>query len=159
MILLPTGNVLVWSTGEDARVWDASTAASLTPVPFFPGDLHCAGQATLADGRIIVIGGQGSSTHVGIQVTALFEAFSSTWTEGAQMNFARWYATATTLPDGRLLATSGDDADKDRVTIPEIYDPVTDSWTALPGADRGQSLYPFNVRFAQWPHLRSRPQD
>lgn len=142
MIVLPTGNVLVWSTGLDARVWDSSTDASFTPTPFPGGDLHCAGQATLADGRIVVIGGQENNTHEGIAVTALFDAHTNTWTSGADMNWGRWYATATTLPDGRLLATSGDDINTDRVTIPEIYDPVTDTWSRLPGADRRQMLYP-----------------
>ena len=70
MILLPTGNVLVWSTGDNASVWNVTTDSSFTPVPYFPGDLHCAAQATMADGRIVVLGGQGASTHQGTQVTA-----------------------------------------------------------------------------------------
>ena len=143
MILLPTGDVLVWSTGENARVWDSSTDASFTPTPFFAGDLHCAGQATLADGRIIVVGGQGASPHIGIRVTGLFNPFTNAWTEGALMNHARWYGTATALPDGRILASAGDDENKDRVTIPEIYDPVADTWTPLTGANREQSIYAY----------------
>ena len=143
MILLPTGNVLVWSTGDNARVWDSSTAASFTPTPFLGGDLHCAAQATLGDGRIVVVGGQGSSTHIGTRVTALFDAFTNTWTEGALMNYARWYPTIAVLPDGRLLAASGDDENTDRVLIPEIYNPGLDTWTQLPGAERDQPLYPF----------------
>src|SRR5690349_17350386 len=43
MVLLPTGKVLVWPTGEDARVWDPMTQTSV-PVPALFGDLHCAGQ-------------------------------------------------------------------------------------------------------------------
>ena len=54
MVVLPTGNVLVWSTGQDVRVWDSSTVASFTAAPFFAGDLHCAAQVTLADGRVAV---------------------------------------------------------------------------------------------------------
>ncbi len=143
MAVLPTGNVLVWSTGLDARIWDSSSVGDFTPVPFPAGDLHCAGQATLADGRLVVIGGQHIDTHEGIHVTALFDPTTGTWTEGQNMNWGRWYATATALPDGRLLATSGDDINTDRVTIPEIYDPVADTWTLLPGADRRQQLYPY----------------
>ena len=143
MAVLPTGNVLVWSTGLDARIWDSSSVADFTPVPFPAGDLHCAGQASLADGRLVVIGGQHVDTHEGIHVTALFDPTTGTWTEGQDMNWGRWYATATALPDGRLLATSGDDIHTDRVTIPEIYDPVADTWTLLPGADRRQQLYPY----------------
>ncbi|MDQ2695926.1 MAG: carboxypeptidase regulatory-like domain-containing protein, partial [Pseudomonadota bacterium] len=71
-----------------------------------------------------------------------FDPFTNTWTEGAPMNWGRWYATATTLPDGRVLATSGDDANQQRVTVPEIYDPAANTWTLLTGASRSQGLYP-----------------
>ena len=145
MILLPTGNVLVWSTGDNASVWNVMTDSSFTPVPYLPGDLHCAAQATMADGRIVVLGGQGNSTHQGTQVTAFYDAFTNSWSSGAGMNYGRWYGSVTTLSDGRPLATSGDDANSNRVGIPEVYDPATDTWTVLPGADRGTGigLYPF----------------
>ena len=54
------------------------------------------------------------------------------------MSYQRWYGTATTLPDGRVLATSGDDANGSRITTPEVYDPATNSWTQLTGAVRSQ---------------------
>jgi YVTN family beta-propeller protein len=144
MILLPTGDVLVWSTGDNASVWHVTTDGSFTSVPYFAGDLHCAAQATAADGRIVVLGGQGSATHVGIPVTAFFDAFTNTWTSGTDMHHGRWYGSVTTLPDGRILATSGDDESTNRVLVPEIYDPDTDTWTQLPGATRSSlALYPF----------------
>lgn len=141
MVLLPTGDVLIWSTGQNASVWDAETN-TLAPVPYFFGDLHCAAQVTLGDGRVAVFGGQDGEPHIGIDVTAFFDPFTNTWSSGTVMNFARWYATATTLADGRVLVTSGDDETEARITIPEIYDPVTDAWTLLTGADRSQVLYP-----------------
>jgi hypothetical protein len=142
MVVLPTGKVLVWATGDNARVWDPATGAfTLTPATF--GDIHCGAQATLADGRVIALGGVEVTPHIGIKVNALFDPFSLTWTQGAPMSYARWYGTSTTLADGRVLVTSGDDELTNRVTLPEIYDPVTDSWTVLSGADRNQILYPF----------------
>ncbi|HYM82330.1 MAG TPA: carboxypeptidase regulatory-like domain-containing protein [Candidatus Limnocylindria bacterium] len=142
MVLLHTGKVLVWPTGNDARVWNPSTGA-FTPVPATFGDLHCAAQATLADGRAIVVGGVHGSPHNGIKVTALFDPFANTWSQGRPMNYARWYGTATLLPNGRLLASSGDDGSGNRVDLPEVYDPVADTWTVLTGAARDQGLYPF----------------
>lgn len=49
------------------------------------------------------------------------------------MNFARWYPTCTTLPDGRVLAVAGSHviAGGCPQCIPEIYDPVTNTWEAL----------------------------
>src|SRR5262245_15611555 len=141
MALLPTGKVLVWATGATARVWDPATGG-FTLVPYTFGDLHCAGQAMLADGRVIVVGGQQGVNHMGIDETSLFDPFTNTWSRGAAMHAQRWYPTATVLPDGRVLATSGDDATGIRVTIPEVYDPVSDTWTDLTGANRSQGLYP-----------------
>jgi hypothetical protein len=46
MVTLSTGKVLVWSTGDNARVWDPTNGTfTLAPATF--ADLHCAGQATL----------------------------------------------------------------------------------------------------------------
>ncbi len=105
MALLPTGKVLVWPTGQDARVWDPLTQTS-------------------------------------VPITSLFEPFSNTWTQGTPMTYARWYATSTTLPDGRILATSGDAPDGTRSNIPEIYNPATDSWTQVITANKDLGLYP-----------------
>src|SRR5262249_21684966 len=105
MVLQPNGKLLVWPTGNDARVWDPATGAFLqTPAPF--GDLHCAAQATLADGRTIVAGGVNGDPHIGTHITALFDPATNTWTQGTPMHFARWYGTVTALPDGRVLAAS-----------------------------------------------------
>ncbi|HEY6056589.1 MAG TPA: carboxypeptidase regulatory-like domain-containing protein, partial [Candidatus Limnocylindrales bacterium] len=41
------------------------------------------------------------------------------------------------------LASSGDAPDGTRSQIPEVYDPVANTWTQLTGAPRDQSLYPF----------------
>lgn len=142
MVMLSTGRVLVWSTGDNARVWDPITGTfTLSPATF--GDLHCAGQTALADGRIIVVGGQAGSPHDGTNITALFDPSTETWTRGQDMTDLRWYATATTLPDGRVLATSGDAPGGSRSTVPEVYDPATDTWTRLTTAPRSQGLYPF----------------
>jgi Galactose oxidase-like, Early set domain/Carboxypeptidase regulatory-like domain/Kelch motif len=142
MVQLSTGKVLVWSTGDNARVWDPTTGTfSLAPATF--ADLHCAGQSTLADGRVIVVGGQVGSPHNGHNITSLFDPITQTWTRGADMTDLRWYASSTTLADGKVLATSGDAPDGSRSTVPELYDPATNSWTRLTGAVRDQPLYPF----------------
>ncbi|HEX2105388.1 MAG TPA: galactose oxidase-like domain-containing protein [Solirubrobacteraceae bacterium] len=140
MALVHTGKVVVWSTGANARIWNPETG-SLTSAPAPFGDIHCAGQVTLADGRLLVAGGQNVNTHIGIKVTSIFDPLTSTWTKGADMAKARWYPTVTTLPDGRALVTSGDDQTGTRVTSHEIYDPVSDTWTNV--TSRSMGLYPF----------------
>ncbi|QEC49733.1 DNRLRE domain-containing protein [Baekduia soli] len=152
MILLQTGEVLVWASqaNADPHLWDPvadPTGANMRPVPFPAGDLHCAAQVTLADGRVLVVGGQNVDTHIGIPVTAIFDPVTETWTRGRDMHFARWYPTLTVLADGRVMVSSGDQPDGTggyvRVTTPEIYDPSTDTWTDAAQPVTQQYLYPF----------------
>ena len=53
------------------------------------------------------------------------------------------HGTATTLSDGRLLASNGDDQNQKRVLYPEVYDPAANTWTVLTGASRQQILYAY----------------
>ncbi len=140
MAALPNGRVLVFRTGDTARVWDPLTGAFLMAPSLF-GDLHCAIQLTLADGRVIVVGGQMNSTHIGTKVTSIFDPATNTWTQGALMNFARWYPSATPLGNGEILVTTGDDDHGTRVKIPEVYNPTTNTWRQLTTAEREQALY------------------
>ena len=148
MILLHTGKVLVWASqaNADPHLWDPvadPTGEHMRPVPFPFGDLHCAAQVTLADGRVMIVGGQNVNTHIGIPVTAIFDPVSETWTRGADMRFARWYPTLTLMADGRALVSSGDQGTAGRVDTPEIYDPATDTWTDAAKPVNTQYLYPF----------------
>ena len=152
MALLSTGRVLVWSTGDNARVWDPSTGLfTLAPATF--GDLHCAGQSILADGRVIVVGGVLGAPHDGTNITALFDPVTQTWTRGQDMTDLRWYATSTTLADGRVLATSGDAPDGTRPEIPDVHDPVTDTGTPLTFRHVGRD------RHRRPAHLIPEPED
>jgi hypothetical protein len=145
MALLPTGNVLMWDAWEtkvttSAHLWNP-TSQVFTGVSNQFSAIFCSGQAMLADGRQMVIGGFVSS-DAGIKDANIFNPATSSWTRVADMNYARWYPTATTLSDGRVLAlggeiTAGVDAD-----IPEVYDPATNIWTPLPGARLDVGEYP-----------------
>jgi galactose oxidase-like protein/glyoxal oxidase-like protein/fibronectin type III domain protein len=143
MALLPTGRVLAWdgqSNGHAARVWDPSTNSfsSLT----VDDNIFCSGAAALPDGRLLVAGGH-FQTHVGLNVTNLFDPLSQTWSNAPAMAFDRWYPTVTALPDGRMLVTGGEiDCDGCEATIPEVYSPATNSWTSLSGASLSIPYYP-----------------
>ena len=143
MTLLHNGKVLVWAKGEEAHVWDPTTGSiTAKPAPF--GDIHCGAQVTLADGRVMVVGGQNGGTHIGIPTTSIYNPLTNTWSRGADMAYGRWYPTLTTMADGRTFVSSGDDEGKARVDTPEIYDPVTDRWTST--TPRSQGLYPFTYQ-------------
>ena len=60
------------------------------------------------------------------------------------MRYPRWYATATTLGDGKVLVTSGANRHStDIVPIPELYSPQTNTWRELTAASRSIPYYSF----------------
>jgi hypothetical protein len=150
-----TGKILVWD-GFDAalnseRLWDPATG-TFAPVPS-GRNLFCAAHITLPDGRVFIAGGH-IEANLGLKDTQIFNPTNNSWFRGTDMARARWYPTATTLPDGRILVVSGDNITLNAPglpvplkngaeTLPEIYDVNTNTWTPLPAGQRRMPLYPF----------------
>lgn len=145
-VVLPTNKVLwfsqpkgvpgeVLTDGGNAHLWDPATgqSRSVPPPPVhFPADaqnpaytapanLWCGGQVTLADGRVLVVGGNlaypvggngagagaGSGFKGGPWVMT-FDPWTETWTKYQDMESGgRWYPTLTLLPDGKVLIVGG----------------------------------------------------
>jgi Concanavalin A-like lectin/glucanases superfamily/Domain of unknown function (DUF1929)/Bacterial Ig domain/Bacterial Ig-like domain/Galactose oxidase, central domain len=149
------GKILVWD-GFDAalnseRVWDPQTG-TFDPVPT-GRNLFCAGHVTLPDGRVFIAGGH-IEANLGTKDANIFNPVNKSWFRAPDMQRARWYPTATTLPDGRVLVVSGDNITLNAPnvivplkngseTLPEIYDVDTNTWTTLPAGQRRMPLYPF----------------
>ncbi len=150
--MLSNGKVVTWDAFGAAvgseRVWDPATGAfQSTPSGI---NLFCAGHALLPDGRLFAAGGH-ELAYVGLRDTKLFNPLTGTWTAGPDMARGRWYPTTTTLADGRILIVSGDgivDSNnpffvRPSNTIPEIYDPKTNTISSMPSAGRLMPLYPY----------------
>lgn len=63
--------------------------------------MFCPGVSTLADGRIMVTGGQSSNA------TSIFNPWNDTWIPGASMVTGRGYQSQTTLSDGTVFVLGG----------------------------------------------------
>jgi Concanavalin A-like lectin/glucanases superfamily/Galactose oxidase-like, Early set domain/Bacterial Ig domain len=141
--LLPTGDVLAWDGADQsgaAFIWRPTTNTFTSRNP--PDNIFCAGHCLLPDGRLLVLGGH-LANFVGIPDANIFNPSTSTWTQIPSMGFGRWYPTAITLPDGRVLVVAGDDGCHGCVAaIPEIYNPATNSWVQLNGAANSIPQYP-----------------
>jgi len=137
--LLPNGKVLSWGYTGNPQLWDPATG-TFAAVPS-PSLLFCSGHNFLADGRLLVAGGQipNEGSH-GLPNTNLFDASTGTWQVATVMTKGRWYPTNTTLPDGQVLTVAGTDETGAVVPIPEIWDGT--SWRQLTTASLGLEYYP-----------------
>ncbi len=135
----PSGEILTWAyDGPSAHLWNPSTNV-FTPVPNFNTNIFCSGHADFGKGRYVVGGG------FFVNSTQIFDdgVPPGTWRTLEDMNSTRFYPTLTTLPDGRILATSGLDDIYGLVTTPEVWSPATESWEPLKDAQLQVELYPF----------------
>ena len=127
-----SGNDEQYTTGLRSVVWDYEDGAFRQPVT--PADFFCAGQSFLPDGRLLVAGGTKDYGFTGLPDGYLFDPIVEQWIRVQDMAEGRWYPTALTLGDGRVLVASGG-PDRD-----EIYSSLT-GWTRL-GPGQGFPLYP-----------------
>lgn len=155
MAMAPTGKVLFWD-GFDAgpnshTLWDPTTG-SFQPVPY-GRNLFCGGHSWLADGRLFIAGGH-VNVNVGLKDTTIFDPFTLTWTRKVDMANGRWYPTSTTLPDGRVFVIAGDNISQNNAppitplsitshSLPEIYDPVSNTYQDFTSSVVDTPWYPF----------------
>ncbi|HUR67817.1 MAG TPA: galactose oxidase-like domain-containing protein [Candidatus Thermoplasmatota archaeon] len=169
MVLLDDGRVLYWGgveAGEHDQVffleyphvadvgilappYDAASAQMMVR-PEEMGDLFCAGQTILADGRVLTAGGSEWKT-LGEDMTGFvdgekdtwtFDPATSNWTKMADMSVQRWYPTVMTTSEGNALAASGIDHLPQPQTLNtklEAFD--GEEWSDV-GADNLLPMYP-----------------
>src|SRR5262245_40366486 len=106
-----SSRVLYWSKGTTAELWRCANNASFSvadavAVPC-ASDIFCSGHSTLADGRLLVAGGS-HTTSTGIDDSNIFDPQTNLWTAQPPTHLSRWYPTCTTLSNGEVLLTAGD---------------------------------------------------
>ena len=157
MSLEPTGQVLdLGRLGCSRRRRCASGTPFSRPfigVPY-TRNLFCSGHTQLRRRPDPDRGGH-IAADLGTADTTLFDSRTNTYTRGPDMTVGRWYPTVTQLADGRALVFSGDNIvrtapgsrtrSKDAAvnSLPEIYNPKTNTWTDLTSATLTSPLYPF----------------
>jgi Domain of unknown function (DUF1929)/PKD domain len=134
--LLPNGKVLIVAGSEnDARnnsagaesyraaVWDPTgTNESSISVQNLTYDVFCSGTAALFDGRSLIVGGTSDYSFTGENRASIFNPATSQYVQSQNMVDGRWYATATALADGRIMAMSGLTQTGGTSQTIEIYD-------------------------------------
>ncbi|KAI1871919.1 hypothetical protein JX265_005905 [Neoarthrinium moseri] len=92
-------------------------------------DMFCPGISQLEDGRIIITGGSDA------EKTSIYNPKTNTFARGPDMKVARGYQSSTTLSDGRVFTIGGSYSGGYGGKDGEIYDPATNTWTFLAGAE------------------------
>jgi hypothetical protein len=130
--VLPNGKVLMWdSVGQSApeqmptnnftraMVWDPTTNTyNRRDVPAY--NIFCAGYTQLANGNVLMAGGNKNAALDGIVQTHIFdwrkeELGQVPWSRGPDMAAARWYPAVQAMGNDEAVIVGGGQA------IPEVY--------------------------------------
>ena len=138
--LLPTGRVLSWGLSGTPQVWDPATG-KFTQLPI-PAVIFCSGHSFLADGRLLISGGNNDPKVAlnGIADNTIFSPATQSWSRSTAMRRGRWYPTNTTLANGEVVIMSGKDAAGVLVREPEVWSSGT--LRVLSTAGLSVPLYP-----------------
>jgi hypothetical protein len=126
------GRVLVCD-GKFAAIYVPATNA-WTKSAKIPSNVMWPSQSTLADGRVLMCGGDlisGGNTDGGATNKAHFyNPRMDSWVIAPPMRLARDSHSQSTLVDGRVLVCGGrvEDDDEDGTARTEIFDPHTNTW-------------------------------
>jgi N-acetylneuraminic acid mutarotase len=131
--LLADGRVLVagGTSGSPlaaAELYDAATGRWTPTGSMLAARLtHTA--VLLPDGKVLVAGGNGGAAGGGSLATAeRYDPATGVWSATGAMNTGRTAATATLLPEGRVLVTGGYDSSGRAQASTELYDPASGQW-------------------------------
>jgi hypothetical protein len=123
MVLMDTGKILMWTDhavkekGESyteyqaiAEVYDPVTRKAKRVDPPLDNNIFCGYATTLADGRVLVVGGldpdHGYSGQ-GIPVVLTFDPVAMKWTVAPPMHQGRWYPSLVRLANGSTVVIGG----------------------------------------------------
>lgn len=147
--VLPNGKVLIWdSVGDNAAetypVHDFTRAAVWNPadntykdVKLLGSNIFCSGFAHLANGNILVAGGNADMQLDGTVQTHIFDWQTETWSRGNDMAAARWYPAVAEMANGEEVIAGGGPA------VAEVYQ-ANGALRPLPNFDKYNArLYPF----------------
>jgi galactose oxidase len=137
--VLPTGKVMFYPYGDDARLWDPVTT-SITALPRAGFNLFCTGHSFRPDGKLLVTGGHVENGW-GLPNASSYDPFTNTWTPHPNMNNGRWYPTGVALAGGESLVVSGSyDVNYSNNTLPQVWS--GSAWRNLTGAQMATDLFP-----------------
>lgn len=135
MIAGDGNNGYLYSTKQfTADLWDPDTRTFKSlPVPV---DFFCAGHVTLADGRVLILGGTKdfateTQAFTGLKDSFIFDPATEVFTRVNESIDGHWYPTLTKLGNGDIYATGGYDTDGTGSDATEMFRAAENRWLAL----------------------------
>ncbi len=131
-VQLKSERVLTLShNGAQYMTFHPSNFSGTVQISSVPKFFMCGGHSTMADGKFFLCGGEDPTDDH--NDAGYFDPDTETWHLLPSMTQHRWYPQTIILGDGRLLIYGGYNFSAERNENVEIYDPVANTFTALPG--------------------------
>lgn len=108
--------------------------------PSLPTPRSTAASVLLADGRILLAGGDSASGSLSTAV--VFDPLAVSWSSVPSMSVAKYPVTASILLSGRALVLGGFPG----ATVSDIFDPALNSWAAGPSRNFTDYFYSATLR-------------
>jgi len=128
-VLLAGGEELLLTATAESELYDPVTG-QFQPTGSLVVARECHTATLLQDGRVLIVGGTRSQdlSWVPLSDAEIYDPVTGTFSLTGSLHDARFYHTATLLPDGRVLITGGSGA-LDSLASAELYDPATGVFT------------------------------
>ncbi|MEE9342884.1 MAG: Calx-beta domain-containing protein, partial [Gammaproteobacteria bacterium] len=155
-VLTPNKTVLTYGTDkrgiQGARlyydIWDPAKGIGANAHNTLPNttgtDIFCTAPAIIPEtGEILLSGGDRRGSGIvndGVNDALIFNSKRETLRRTTSMANARWYPTATALPNGEIFIHGGRAGKKEPIIVPEIFNPKTNQWRSLTGAASPQII-------------------
>lgn len=152
MVRLANGNVLAVGGfavgGETSSVvtYSPATQAWVTSAPLATARIN-ATATVLADGRVLVVGGNIASGG-SLASAEIYDPATDAWQSAGNMSENRTGHTATRLPSGNVLVIGGSAGAGQDSNTAELYNPTTNTWSMMvtplmtPRLQHGAQLLP-----------------
>jgi len=99
-------------------------------------DMFCPGTAMLADGRVLVNGGDTAAA------TSIYDPVTNSWSTGSLMNIPRGYNADAVLDSGKVFTIGGSWNGGVGGKEGELWNPSGSGWATLPGAPADPMIGP-----------------
>ena len=153
-VLLPDGRVMNYGTNASGQqgaqliydIWNpklgTGSGAHLVLPNTTKTDIFCGSQSLMMSGDVLTSGGDLTVNGAGNSAqnaTTIFSPTANSIKANTPMNYARWYSSLVSLPNGELAVFGGRQnvgllSPAQEAATPELYDPAVRSWKPLTGA-------------------------